>query len=110
EKLGVKQESLFYWLKWKYSPLPMNLGYKETILGNNNSFFIDDSYEYFSAFTVAELGDMLPDYFDSGKKDNEWLCRALSPISSYITGETEANVRAKMYIYLIENGLINDRS
>lgn len=53
---------------------------------------------------------MLPDYFDSGKRDNEWLCRALSPRSSYVNSDTEANARAKMLIYLLENGLMTLRN
>ena len=60
KELGVRQESLFYWLKWLNSPLEMNLGYKDTILSNNNSFFNDNNYKYYSAFTAAELLALLP--------------------------------------------------
>jgi hypothetical protein len=69
-----------------------------------------------SAFTVAELGEMLPSGYHSwiGNMENEkgeWICVEFSE-PEFEFGDncqqanTEANVRAKMLIYLIENKLI----
>lgn len=87
KELGVKQESLFYW--------------HETArldgINNINQSKINSKYCY-SAFTVAELGEMLRE------------CPQLNWCDLY-TGDlifqpTEAEARAKMLIYLLENKLI----
>ncbi len=71
-----------------------------------------------SAYTVAELGEMLPnDIMIENKEvlqlacikgDNEWECSYNNPNNSLglSFGKTEADARAKMLIYLKENNLI----
>ena len=101
KKLGVKQESLFYWTKnpfwfpvigsWKESAKP-----KEAI----------------SAFTASELGEMLPEEiysFHSIGRKGKWVCSPAICSRNVIDSEaeTEVNCRAKMLIYLIKNKLIN---
>lgn len=102
KELNVNQESYFEWLyrpdldKWEVSPRFKNpLGY--------------------SAFTVAELGEMLPSWCKSQKivtanltPTKKWCCAAHPQEyeSKYLSADTEANARAKMLIYLIENGLV----
>lgn len=108
KELGVKQENLYYWLEASDGARLM----KNPIL---------DTYKYFkrySAFTVAELGEMLPrgtksylhkcvDGCDSRYFDKEisYECQ-LHDKSKTTTAETEANARARMLIYLLENNLI----
>ncbi len=90
KELGVKQKSLWWWSSSglgqamaKHEPTP----------------------NWISAFTVAELGDILKDaifpidlpYF----QDRYWRHDDLEELI-----DTEANARAKMLIYLLENGLI----
>lgn len=69
----------------------------------------------YSAFTVAELGEMLPEecatykYEEPGYK--KWMAKLYvkgdwSKYINLIPAETEANARAKMIIYLLENKLI----
>lgn len=113
KELGVKQDSLFYrfgdemfqyiYCKYyeQYSP-HVNL----------------DIRSGFSAFTVAELGEMLPTMIPGNDKDTyiqyfkaeKWVCCFLTAdpfILNRITeSETEANARAKMLIYLLENKLM----
>lgn len=104
KELGVKQESDFYYTKFglQFRPFPDN--------------------REFSAFTVAELGEMLPQEIDDFEGDNQvWyaLYSAKSPdywsiyyknqdrrFRKVINADTEANTRAKMLIYLLENKLI----
>jgi len=107
EKLGVKQNSIFYWRKYSLCK-NTNLYYipnKETDL-----LILSGKLEYnYSAFTVAELGEML-------QLDKiEWLVCSKDPVSKefvlnyrneIIKSDTEANARAKMLIYLLENNLI----
>ena len=66
-----------------------------------------------AAFTVAELGEMLPPYFCSvdAKAIYKWTCCKWShgEISDDIPttyADTEADARAKMLSYLIENDFI----
>ena len=110
KELGVKQHSYFEWLlypekmEWEVSHTFKNqLGY--------------------SAFTVAELGEMLPDncidednneicWFYHDKNNNchrisyVHLCDEICSPFIEVKGENEANARAKMLIYLLENKLM----
>lgn len=107
KELGVKQESLWWWCiytdKWF-------LAYREDGIADTNN--------QVSAFTVAELGEILPKdlHLDTPKqcrlymngvhrcvyldKNYEWVYTTVSPDNN------EADARVKMLIYLIENKLI----
>lgn len=110
KELGVKQESHFW--------------HVQDTLGNYNIWsvkpnsFSQPGADFYAAFTVAELGEMLPKeehlvtmLFENGhcqmalpSSDN--LHIALSAASQLIMGDTEADTRAKMLVYLLENKLI----
>lgn len=115
KELGVEQDGLFY---WKYS---------NGTLEKVSNIQIDTELVYgqqpvkpktlgtwttVSAFTVAELGEMLkneevelPTYLSSTK---EW---AIVYETTLISGaSTEANARAKMLVYLLENNLTTPAS
>lgn len=95
KELGVKQESLYY---WQVHPE------KEPILADMFGT---------SAFTVAELGEMLEinQYrMEIDKYKGVYLCRMVDVSKKEAIWETkeknEANARASMLIYLLENNLI----
>lgn len=99
-ELGVKQESYFKWEERKGG---------EAMLFHRKA--TSCVHKYFSAFTVAELGELLPDWTDTTRRGaNDWLCRAPDEhevIKSYYSFSLkEADARAKMLIYLLENKLI----
>lgn len=129
KELGVKQESLFYWQaskrkmkdyiaegKWvprDYSLIPRREGYISDIAGAYGY------NRYISAFTVAELGEMLPSSIELGNFDEIFLhCNKMrgeiweveyswyETVHKYFEDKSEADARAKMLIYLIENKLI----
>jgi len=73
--------------------------------------------------TVAELGEALPDYFytlrDKGCFPNKWICDSIDTIGSCLidkkyknivskSADTEANARAKCWLYLKKEGLLCD--
>lgn len=116
KELRVKQESYFVWY---------------TNAGTGHLLYLGDDgmrpmeAKTYSAFTVAELGEMLPRevefegqfyYWESGKNDdlsNRWFYKYETahirlPVERLCMGveETEADARAKMLIYLLENNLI----
>ena len=71
----------------------------------------DDSWsakEIYNAYTVAELGEIIPSIYmpfkDKEKKANWLLINIKTKKQEYC--KTEANARAKMLIYLKENKLI----
>lgn len=112
--LGVKQESLFYYYVW------LDKMGAERMQGIYQGVFADNitgrDYAFYSAFTVAELGEMLPEHiFKKGRlyiiKTHEgeefWQIyyRNQFGISIIESAATEADARAKMLIYLIENKL-----
>lgn len=97
KELGVKQESLFFFRLYKGETV-----IRLELFSNRLRLITDESY---SAFTVAELGKML------GKRMLETYRNAGAVLLScyglpQFTETTEANARAKMLIYLLENKLI----
>jgi hypothetical protein len=100
KELGVKQDSLFGWFwspqidKWSVEP----------IIGPFTGIS--------SAFTVAELGIFLPDFIDFTKIKNAIHVATLygddiqEENNVSVIDDTEANVRAKMLIQLIENDYV----
>jgi len=118
KELGFKQDSLFYWGKLLHKD-----EYKIFGLGAE----IDEVTRY-SAYTVAELGEMLPNYINipykngKTKSPNHFLVLKKYPVDKHNWGiryyrtsrsiniekraDTEADARAKMLIYLKENNLL----
>jgi hypothetical protein len=108
KKLGVKQESLYY---WSDHTIPATLWNEGAINKMADDFSLLDS-----AFTVAELGLLLP-YGSksfvgstSGEKCN-WTTEWHGANKDWAEGnmkfaDTEADARAKMLCYLLENKLI----
>jgi hypothetical protein len=143
KELGVRQESRFFWGKRNYTGDPT---YELFLSVNPNPFlhhgisitadrinphterpdvFEFEDYgtdESCSAFTVAELGEMLPwgvqderhkkySFWTAPVNDgNEWGCAyegAHKNLGGFVfVADTEADARAKMLIYLLENNLI----
>jgi hypothetical protein len=109
--LGVNQESLFY---WRYS----TDGSKPSHELNQQGRHPDNEYaSCAAAFTVAELGEMLPSwgqYYDSSESlywKMPWKVRDSNGVKWYSEAdakgsETEADARAKMLIHLIETKTI----
>ena len=114
KELDVKQESYFAWLQqgktaddWSESILMTMHEVK------SKSYFVQDGY--CSAFSVAELGEMLPMKRISftKSKDNSCLCLFYDyegvenyPAIPIFKSVTEADARAKLLIHLIESKLI----
>jgi hypothetical protein len=114
KELGVKQESLFSWFKEDYSEktrLSARESYEESMIMAENWSRIS------SAYTVAELGEMLPPGYGSHKVADilysseqtephvEFSCTSPYKHPPTVT-HTEADARAKMLISLIENNII----
>lgn len=92
KKLGAKQESVFYWVD-----------YKSAWCLREKAIQPQDC----SAFTVAELGDMLPKLLKTiCSKDGNWWVHT---DDWSCCANTEADARANMLIYLIEEGLVNPK-
>ena len=116
KELGVKQDSHFHWKRDESGDGPY-------LVASNTRYISTAGTILASAFTVAELGEMLPRILFRqkrtyelalGKKlrnDNEeWSCRyECESNGGYVqqVADTEADARAKMLIYLLENNLIN---
>jgi hypothetical protein len=113
-KLGVKQESLFWWVRWldfggagKSYPQGDVLAYKnDPLLAPKHH----SDGELYRAFTVAELGEMLPHGYYSRHGVRGYTCGAMlaaSETKGTFQRDTEADVRATMLIYLLENKLLS---
>ena len=108
KELGVKQESLFYWQFWSERPDDVMVRYVKDMSSHRE-------VQSVAAFTVAELGEMLPIFRESWPdKPREWWCEN-QPLSRDAEdnkkrhseeAHTEADARAKMLVYLIENTIV----
>jgi hypothetical protein len=104
KELGVKQESLFYWV---------NVDGNQIITTEGNMYASSSAYGFkpgeiiASAFTVSELCEMLPDFVYQYKTSGQWavwyvaLEESRNPI---YRNDTQANNLARMLIWLIEAG------
>jgi hypothetical protein len=117
KELKVKQESIFCWLQ--------GVNTEEYFIYPSTPFFPDINWRDknkipdhgYSAFTVAELGELLP-YKIKNKyilchKDNEGFSISYKDCNNHIHyfgqfDKSEADVRAKMLIFLLENRLIKN--
>lgn len=117
KELGVKQESLFHWVKngavWYLYDTP---NFSENSYHRNEvEERLGTSDDFVSAFTVTELGEMLQlDKVSDGKiivergaASKDWYVSIESDGGGVMfVSDTEADARAKMLIYLLENKLI----
>lgn len=97
KELGVEQESLFYW-KQEAIHYWQKLDTKDLAAPS-----------CYSAFTVAELGEILPYWcFSTKQEKGGYSCMADYPKwnCGWQNADTEADARAKMLIYLLENKLM----
>lgn len=109
KELGVKQESLFVWTTLEYyahipgvqeEPTPCVMSRIDA--GERNTL---------SAFTVAELGEMLPASTDTRRNKGAWfVIRDINEDTHVEKSNTEADARAKCLIYLLEQGIIKAQS
>jgi len=63
--------------------------------------------EKIKAPTVRELGEQLPDGFHEFKLESEFYIKDKFDYTYVVSDKSEANARAKMLIWLVENGYIN---
>lgn len=107
-ELGVRQESLWSWCRSVGKP--WNEARKGTwnIQLDGPEENEPNSIEQISAFTVAELGELMKNHgLESGWFEDDqkwWAFFTLKP--SCHKADTEADARAKALIYLLENNLV----
>ena len=107
KELGVKQGSLFYWIKIDLKEWEIEQGVQDWGVEHRYHCGSSDIVNGYSAYTVAELGEMLPEMTRSWNISNNWLCVSdLSVSCTSKQSDTEADARALMLIYLLENELI----
>lgn len=131
KELGVKQESIWYWVA-----VNNKVQRVERVVDENKFVEVMTKHEaeldkisypkidfeiLCSAFTVAELGGMLPInisintyhcfleiFRDSDIWEIKYVGGMKNELSIDIIDKTEANARAKMLIYLIEKGYLKE--
>jgi hypothetical protein len=92
QKLGLKQESVHWWNRTRRS----------------RSWWLEDrqshlAFTVVSAFTATELGALIPPVMTSFYKTKDWHA---DYDHKTFSANTEADCRAKMLIYLLENKLV----
>ena len=100
KEMGVKRERLWCWVHEEDYGFQIHFSNDNAIKNKKNR------WNYYAAFTASELGEMLPLFIskDIGRLGykimvlkNEWIDTV---------ADTEADARAQMLIYLIENKLM----
>lgn len=108
KELNVKQESLFYFTR----PHGMKDKWVLQILDEDErKRLIRGYYDLISAFSVAELGEMLKDHIADMRPCNVgWEVRRMIDLggkeAEYASASTLADAMAKMLIHLIESGIV----
>jgi len=122
QELNVKNDSLFNWVVLDKNHPLYEVHYKtrqqddlEKLLAGS-IIYGRDPYEkscgefiHYPAYTVAELGELLPAKYSMSWKISKplWYCAEdVYDDSISFMAVTEADARAKMLIYLIENNLL----
>ena len=109
KELGFSQESVWYysWHKTDNPPMPqLDTDFKNV----PNEFFDRANFVKVAAFTCAELGEMLQDYSGNVEYDGKFKKWRIIYFESSYTTEiigSEADARAKLLIYLLENKLLD---
>lgn len=122
--LGVKQESAFHWREPNTPVRSENAG--AYLIWPDHGLEQPEWFDYYAAFTVAELGEMLPHVIKVGNGLYYLQCNANGNSLKYmdyttydengngtflrayplVEGKTEAEARGLMLAYLIENKLM----
>lgn len=107
--LGAPQTSVFYWVETKQ-------GDANPLIVGPNAVDIPDA-DFYSAFTVAELGALIPYSFVSERRaSGRWECgqryhlevegssprHPFADVTEVFFGDTEVEVRAKTLIFVLE--------
>jgi hypothetical protein len=107
--LGAPQTSVFFWVETKK-------GDANPLLVGPNAVDIPDA-DFYSAFTVAELGALIPYSFVSERRaSGRWECgqryhldvegssprHPFADVTDVFFGNTEVEVRAKTLIFVLE--------
>ena len=125
KELGFEQESYLYWVNVKSTQPQSDVNFWGIWRGMKDEILGVDVSKNISAYTVAELGEMLPaevwllneppfkkQYLltiNRYTKSNDWSVSYVRKDDQDFIDErakTEADARAKMLIYLKENNLI----
>ena len=109
KELGYPQNGLWWWWKVVKDTDEYIISLKENmppIYKENDK--IDNEFQAYVAPTVAEMGeflkeDILPQYYHGEK---QWVWYSEDSNDVCITANTEADIRAKVLIYLTEQGHI----
>ena len=107
KELGYKQIGLWWWFEFEDNDWYI---YNTCQFEDNNEHI--KTGRRIVAPTCAELGEVLPELHTTIKERGKWTGIAaykndwLSVIDPYTESDTEANARASMLIYLLENKLM----
>jgi len=113
KKFGFKQESIYHWQKG-IGDASLRINHNALHDLNVRAFSqieTSDFKEWYHAYTVAELGEMLPvEYYSLKAYNGDWYCYKVLEeedlLFTFTRSKTEADSRAKMLIYLKGNNLI----
>lgn len=119
KELGVLQNSFFFWTNHDCQNESKNINefYLQNKDGEDHHYYEfccsanSNDDEKYSTYLATELGEWLPEWFDSGKiSDGDFVCRFMEKHidkNHHSFAENETDARAKMLIYIIENKIIN---
>lgn len=112
KELGVKQESLYYWIKNKFTEEEYSWSIFAHKACQGEDCYVLEEWKQkpycYSAFTASELGEILysqPKYIGTTREE-DGKYRIQYDMQTWRIADTEADARASMLIHLKEQGII----
>lgn len=116
KELGVQQDSLFYYIETSYRASDTardrhHNQHRKKLIYKPGGWSEKETppSKFWSIYTVAELGEMLSKESNSVMFANNKWASVIEQLLQLTLSRTEADARAKMLIYLLENKLIKLR-
>jgi len=100
KELGFPQDGGGWYYYRYYYDNEFYIGLKEEIAWEENP-------EYYYAPTVRELGEWLPEEYEEFKLGEKFWVKDKRDYKYLVCDRKEVNARAKMLIWLIENGYVS---
>lgn len=107
KELGVKQESIWYWVKSNQTAFPNPTLIRDFEYEESKSFAPAFQYQYaYSAFTLAELFEMMPMMYVSLEQHSNSYRAGIPSKGQYGQHENPTGALGLMLEYLIKNNLL----
>lgn len=108
-ELGLKKESVFSWVDQNHEIKLTSTIMAKLMISRPKDIRLYEENNIFPAYSVAELGEMIPHGVNTVKDGLGWYTEVFKPLKEWnklFPCRLEANARANILINLIETGIV----